>query len=468
MTTKTLQSSQKQRAYTREIMALGAGGLAAGLASSVLQLIAGGHGQPLSMLSFGALLGVAASFIDHREGSSVLRVVLGVVGAVSMILLLGVHSLVALGVGGAFIGAAFSLRHGDNPVQRALIILAYAVALMAGGFTAETLLQVGFFKSFNVPVVQDLLRAVIWSAFLMLPGGLKFLDWQSDEIEAELKAAKAGLTPKHRKHLDNAVATYARVRDELRREEQGELRERAEQVAREVCQGIIALTKRASELEDTVAKTDVRPLEERAQDLERRIRGARDVALRRELMAALEEVIEQMRTRRRMEAACVRIEARQQRYLTALERLHVTLIQNDTLSAKDGAISVSLDELGRLTEEVHWKNLSVDELCGPASDEVEDQEDHGALDELLAELNDLRSGDAVVQPRRSGAAAEPLAVTPQDDDPRSGVVLTQRFTRQDDEDDAVVLPDGADGSIGDEAEHEEDAESQAHVQHQQS
>lgn len=392
--TTTMQRSQKQHAYTREIIALGAGGLLAGLMSSGLQLIAGGHGAPLSVLSFGALLGVAASFTDHREGSSALRVVLGVVGAISMALLLSVHSLLALAVGGAFIGAAFSLNHGTSAMTRVMVVMAYSVALMAGGFTAETLLNVGFFKALNVPVLQDVLRAGIWAAFLMLPGGLKYLEWQGDELEAEFKAARVGLTAKHRDVLDSAAGTYARVRDELRREAQSDLRERAEQVAQEVCQGIIALTRRASELEDTVAKTNTQPLQTRASELERRIRSTRDVTLRRELMAALEEVVEQMRTRQRMEAACVRIEARQQRYLTALERLHVTLIQNDTLSAKDGSVSLSLDELGRLTEEVHWKNLSVDELCGPEDEQEElGHQDDAELDSLLSELHALSHGE---------------------------------------------------------------------------
>lgn len=417
MMTTTMQRSQKQHAYTREIIALGAGGLLAGLMSSGLQLIAGGHAAPLSVLSFGALLGVAASFIDHREGTSALRVVLGVLGAISMALLLSVNSLLALAVGGAFIGGAFSLNHGSSTMTRVMVVMAYSVALMAGGFTAETLLNVGFFKTLNVPVVQDVMRAGIWAAFLMLPGGLKYLEWQGDEIEAEFNAARVGLTAKHRDVLSSAANTYSRVRDELRREAQSDLRERAEQVAQEVCQGIIALTRRASELEDTVSQTNTQPLQERASELERRIRSTRDAALRRELMAALEEVVEQVRTRQRMEAACVRIEARQQRYLTALERLHVTLIQNYTLSAKDGSVNASLDELGHLTEELHWKNLSVDELCGPETEQEElGLQDDAELDSLLSEFHALNHGEepasrvkAKVEPIKE-AAKEPVVL----------------------------------------------------------
>lgn len=432
------QQQSRQRAYTKEVMAIGIGGVLAGLVSSGLQLIAHGHGPALTVLSFSAILGISASFLDHREGSSVLRVVLGALGGIGMVMALAVHPIFAAVLGGGFIGAAFSLRFGNSTVQRAAVVTAYAAALAIGTFIASVLLNVGFFKSFDVPVVKDILTTGMWSLALMLPGGLKFLEWQSDELDSEYKAVRAELKGKHRQTIENAHATYGRIRDELNREEQSDVRERAADIAKEVSRGLIALTRRAAELEETVARTSQSPLEDRAAELEARIRASRDKALKRELAAALEEVVEQMRTRRRMEAACVRIEARQQRFLTALERLHVALVQNDRLASSDSSIGQSLDNLSRLTEEVRWSNLSVDELCG---DEQDDEAQDEQTEALLAELESLQERES------------------------TGVVLSHSAAEESPEAHAI---DGVDGFVvKDDIEDvaEEDAQENLHVQH---
>ena len=71
--------------------------------------------------------------------------------------------------------------------------------------------------------------------------------------------------------------------DEIAREEQEAMRERASSIAAEVSRGLISLTKRSGELSATMRSTQARALEARAQELEDRIRRTRDVSLRREL-----------------------------------------------------------------------------------------------------------------------------------------------------------------------------------------
>lgn len=435
----TSEMIDAQRAYTRELLALGLGGVVAGLAASGLGLIAQGNGAPLSVLSFGAILGLGANLLDAQSGRSVLRLVLGVLGGVSMALLVGVHGLVAAAIGGLFLGAALSLEHGSSLLERGGVWLAYAMALVAAFFTADTLLDVGFLSALkDVPVVHDVLRAGIWSVFLMLPAGLKYVRFDSDEVQAEFRRARAGLDDRHLNTLRTAEDTYGRILEEIAREGQAEVRERSADIAREVAQGLIELTRRSNELHATLNRTQARPLEVRARELEARIRGTRDAALKKELVAALGELVEQMRTRRRLETACARIEARQQRYLTALDKLHVTLVQNDSLSQTAGALNHSLDELSRLTEEVHYKNLSVDDLVDSAFDDleevsdVEDDEIAALLDEVY-ELSGARASADTGLPRPTlpRRSEPPAAASPE---PTEG-------------EDEVVLSDGADGFV---------------------
>ncbi|MEM1347095.1 MAG: hypothetical protein AAGI01_00970, partial [Myxococcota bacterium] len=157
-----------------------------------------------------------------------------------------------------------------------------------------------------------------------------------------------------------------------------------------------------------------RPLEQRVAELEGRIRSASDAVLRKELMGALAEVVEQIRTRRKLEVAAVRLDARQQRYLTSLDRLHVTLVQNDSLTTSDdGALHVSLDELSKLTEEVRWQNLSVEELVGEASAPGQDGRSAALSDAEALELEELLGrarGEESASPALGRVALPPRSV----------------------------------------------------------
>jgi hypothetical protein len=471
----TTRESKDQRAYTKELIALFAGGLTTGLATSGLALIAPEHTGPLSLMALGAIMGLAANFLDRKGASAAVRLVLGVGGGVAMALLFNVHILLAAAVGGLAIGAAFSLEHGSK-AERALVSLAYAGALAAAVYTSQTLLDVGFLRDLkDVPLFGHMTQATIWGLFLMLPAGLKHLQWEHDEMLTEFRAAKVGLDDKHVAALNTGEETYKRILDEIEREGSKDVRERAREIALEVSRGLIELTRRSHELHDRVGRTQMRPLEVRARELESRIRSTRDAALRRELVAGLGEVIEQMRSRRRLEAAVARIEARQQRYLTALDRLHVTLVQNDSLTSSEGALTHSLDELSRLTDEVKYKNLSVDELIDSPFEDLEEQEDEiddAEIASMLDELQDLTTSapGELPKPRLPRRhPSEPVTLDTGDlededadlDEQEQRVVLDESAGV----DGFVSLGDDADPSSPKEVQEEEHVEQTANVTH---
>lgn len=427
-----------QREYSRELLALGVGAVASGLGTTLLSTIAQGNDGPLGVLAFGAVMGLASSLLDAKQSRAILRVVFGVMAGASMALLLGVHWIAAAAVGGLLIGASYAIGFGANMIERVGVALAFALALVGGMFTATTLGGAGIFDAVSDSTLfQNFASHAIWGLFLMLPAGLKYLQWSDDEILAEYKAARAGLAGRHASTLTAAEETYRRVLDEIEREAAKDARERATEIAHEVSRGLIALTKRSSELHKTIERTQERPLEVRARDLESRIKSTRDPALKRELVAGLGELVEQMRTRRRLETACARIDARQQRYLTALEKLHVTLVQNDSLSSTDGALRHSLDELTKLTEEVRWKNLSVDELVNSSFDELEDEQGDDAdaeLSALLSEIDTLTSSDPFVE-----ESALPRVEMPE--------VEEVAFVDSTEEDEQVFASGGVDGFV---------------------
>lgn len=470
----TTRESQDQRAYSKELIALFAGGLTTGLATSGLALIAPEHTGPLALMALGAIMGLAANFLDRKGASAALRLVLGVGGGVAMALLFNVHILLAAAVGGLAIGAAFSLEHGSKG-ERALVCLGYAGALAAAMYTSQTLLDVGFLKSLkDMPLFGHMAQATIWSLFLMLPAGLKHLQWEHDEMITEFRAAKVGLDDKHIGALQTGEETYKRILDEIEREGSKDVQARAQEIAIEVSRGLIELTRRSHELHERVGRTQMRPLEVRARELESRIRSTRDAALRRELVAGLGEVIEQMRSRRRLEAAVARIEARQQRYLTALDRLHVTLVQNDSLTSSEGAITHSLDELSRLTDEVKYKNLSVDELIDSSFDELEEDEeqiDDAEIASMLDELKDLTTsapGELPKPrlPRRQAAEDVTFDAFAGDDASAVDEVEEQVVLEEaDGVDGFVALSDDADPSAPQEVQEEEHVEQSATVPH---
>jgi hypothetical protein len=333
--------------------------------------------------------------------------------------------------------------------------------MLAASYTSSVLLNAGPLEGSGGTLVGEIARAGIWTLFLALATGVKMLDWRGDPMLAELRDTRTLLSHNARELIDAATVAYERVLSEIEREKSPEVARRAAEIAQELARATIALTRRAHELHDSLKQLEQRPLDRRARELEERARAARDPALKHELLAVLAEIVEQMHTRSRLEAATVRLEARAQRYVTALERLHITLVKSDSLNDSDHAAHSALDDLIRLTEEVRWQNLSVDDLIGP-EEQREEQPGGPQLDDFLSQIESLNlpTRDEIKADAEKTTSAPPqvepepprvVLTTPTDDEP---VVFQSADARADEPSTA----DGTDGSI-DEAQQEQ----QAHV-----
>lgn len=347
------------RAYTREAMLLIGGGAAAGILTQVLELVAATTVAPLAALTFGSVLGLGANLTDAKEGTPMLRLILAILGGILWAgLMMTVHPLVGAGVGGFLIGAGYSLEEGDTRLERAWNWTMYAIALALGAFTASALIPSG--TGFLGLVGSGL----IWGVFLAFAGGLKRLNFSRDEISSEFKEAEAELDGQEKDNVRNGRALYEQIVRELERARERRTRDRATEIARETSRALIALARRSAELSVAAQVTSQRHLQMRVIELDERIKVARDQEVKVQLEATLDELLEQLRVRERLNVARARLEARGERCFTALERLHVTLLQGASGALGEGALDESIENLERLSEEIHWRNLSVEELVG--------------------------------------------------------------------------------------------------------
>ncbi len=371
-------SLKAPRKYSREIMLLVGGGALAGVVATLLNAIAGASEPALFALSFGGIVGLLTNLTDPREGTPALRLVLAIIGGASMALLLAVNSFAAAAALGLFIGMSLSLDHGDSSAERAFVVVMHALALVPAAFVVEVLAPM-----IPTELAQLVFSGGVFGVFLSFASGLKRVDWQRDELLAEFKDAYADLRGEERETIRSGRIIYEQIVRELERAEQ-QTRDRAADIASETGHALIAITRRSQQLRSAVEKTGHRQLQSRIAEIDRRIEEARDATVERELRATLKELAEQVKARRRFDVARARLEARQQRCFTALERLHVSLVQAS--AGDDAGVIESIESLERISDEIRWRNLSVDELVG---DEVEPEASEADVDEILA---DARAG----------------------------------------------------------------------------
>ena len=379
-------SVDSPRKLTKETLILLGGGAISGLVASGLHLIAGTTNPALSALAFGGVIGLMVNFADPRDGAPTLRLVLAVLAGIAMAILLSVHWAAAAAVGGLLFGAAFSL---DNTgAEKAFFGVLFALAMTGGLYVSNVL---GAF--IDVAFVQNVFAASTWGLFLAFASGLKRVQWSRDEVRAEFADAYAELNGAERETIHNGRVLYDQILRELERTNDKSQAERAIEIATETSRALIAITQRSQQLREGAAKTSQRGLQSRIVALDERIQNAKDKTVRKELEATLEQLVEQVKVRKRFDVARARLEARQQRCFTALERLHVALVQSGT-GADDAAVLDSIESLEKLSDEIRWRNLSVDELVGD-SDEVpnEDTETDDIVAELRAELESSSEGE---------------------------------------------------------------------------
>lgn len=436
-------SLSENRAFGRESLIAIGGGVLSGVVATGLGVIAGATLPQLAALAFGALVGLAANFADDTNSTPMLRLILAIAGGAAMALLWPLNALIAGAAGGVLLGSAFVLGEEHSTVERLGLIGLYGLWMTAAVFVTQTLS--GLVES---AFIANVFTGATWGTFLAFAGGLRRLEWRRDEVLATFKAAEADLHGELASTVTSGRVLYEQILRELERAPAKD-RERASEIASETSQALIALCRRADELQSASERTSERKLQMRVVELDERIAGTDDASVRRELEAALDELLHQVKVRKRLDVARARLEARQQRCFTALERLHVSLIQSGTGgSGDDAAVLESLSSLEKLTDEIRWRNLSVEELCGPADSpdaslEIDD-------DDLIATI-------------RAGLESKPDVardVVSNDEPAETPTVLdTAAFA-----DDVDASPEGlSDGPPGTDGNLE--SESEVHVEH---
>lgn len=347
------------RVYQREAVLLFGGGALSGGVAAVLQVIAGAPISELSALAFGAIVGLLANLTDSKQGTPMLRLTGALVGGAAMAGLWQIHPIMAGLVGGGFLGLSLSVGEARSHAERVGIWLLYSVALAAGVFVTSRLGGTFADNSFAL----SLMTGGVWGLFLAFAAGLKRLEWQRDELWSEFRDAEAELKGAEAEDITSGRVLYEAILKELERSKETDLKDRARGITEETCRALIAFAKRSSELQYAADVTQHRQLRKRVVDMQERMQTTRDPQVIKEMEATLHELTEQLRVRARLEVARLRLEARRQRCFTALERLHVSLLQSGG-GAFDSALEESIESLERLTDEVSWRNLSVDELAG--------------------------------------------------------------------------------------------------------
>lgn len=395
-------SVENSRKYTKESWILIGAGAVSGVVASGLHLIAGSAHAALTSLAFGAIVGLSVNLSDPREDTPMLRLVLSMIAGALIAGLLSVHWALAAVVGGALFGLAFTIGDASTKVERAFFTGVYGLALLGAMFVTIVASQ-----EIDQPFVLTVFTTTTWGLFLAFAAGLKRVKWSRDEVVAEFNDAYADLRGEDRETIRSGQTLYNQIVSELERDGDARHVTRGMQIATETSRALIALTRRAQQLREGVQITSKRDLNERIVALDERIAATSDATVKRELQVTLEQLVAQVNVRRRFDVARARIESRQQRCFTALERLHIALVQSGA-GDSDAAVIESIESLEQLSDEIQWRNLSVDELT---SDEVEPPAD-ADHDAIVAELREQAAAAAVAEQASASQEEVELIIEP--------------------------------------------------------
>ncbi len=349
-------SLKNPRAFGREFRVLMVSGILAGVIASVLGAAVGTITPLLTVLTFGSILGLVANFSSVKSATPMLRLVLAILGGVIWVFLIRFHWAIGAGVAGLLFGGAFSLNDADSLSDKIIGWIIFSVALMLAVFTTN-----GLFSSLT-DIVQNVLSSATWGLFLAVAAGLKRLEWIRNETISSFRESYSEASGEERDSLRSGRVLYEQILAELNRLDEA-TGKRAKDIADETSRALIAFARRAAELQLAEERTEGRNLEARVFELDQKILKTKDLIVRKELKAVLKEIVEQLRVRRRFGTAKAKLDARVQRCFTALERLHLSLVQMGSGDA-DVLLDESLSSIEQLAEELRWRNLSVDELIG--------------------------------------------------------------------------------------------------------
>ncbi len=391
-----------ERRFNRDLGVLFTGGLASGLVAAVLVAMAGTHQFELMALSFGGLVGVAAAFTGGDRETPTLRVVLALLGG---ILVAGAFptGLAAAVLGGGVLGLGLTVD--SEWSERITSMVVFALALGAAVFTTSTLFEDGFLQPANVPLVRELMTGGIWGTFMAAGAGLKQLRWNHDPTLTRLREIVGEVGAAERGYLQAARKLYGPIQTELDRTDDEQLRNHARRITAETLRALERLTRRSTELRDAMISNPGRNLGRRLERIDAQLDATPDPSVREELKAARRELVQERQARERLETAVTRLEVRQQRCITALERLHMNLVETGNDSG-DLRLEASLENLEELTDEIQWRNLSLDDICDPVSDEIERVAEFESGDFSETVLDEVEEGFEAGPDESSKASSE--------------------------------------------------------------
>lgn len=346
--------------FDRDFAVAGIAGVVSGLVASLLFAIAGSHHHEMMALSFGGVLGVAASFRSGEGATPILRVIASLAGAVIFASTFPTASIAAL-LGGGLFGLALAVD--EDHIGRLAASLSSAAAIGAAYFTTATLFEAGVPDIAGMPIVGDVLTGGVWGVFLVAAGGIRRLRWNGDAIVRQLERAAEEIGEPERGMVRAARDLYEPVCRAIERLEDDSLGERAERIVEEIVCAHVRFSRRAFELREASGVQQGGDIDVRLRSIDERLEETSSDEVIEELEAARREYHRQSQIRERIETAITRLEVRQRRCVTALERLHMQLVEHGRADGAMMRLEDSVEELDELTDRMKWRSLSVEEIC---------------------------------------------------------------------------------------------------------
>ncbi len=390
----------------------------AGAAGALLGLVARtwmveGFDYACLMALTGAGIGAAAGLLRSDYNKIAVGAIAGgalgaLAGAVATISALGATAALT---GAALAGIGAGLIWGPEAAPRPARAVAYGLMAVIGLFVSTKLFLTAspIFELLGQPGAQDAATGATLGFFLSLGGTVGRLTLDRDEVKHLWSETRESLKGDMAELAQQGVTLYDEIIGRLnRRSKEGKdlaILDEARRVSSETTQRLILLARRWCEIEGSVDGTARPRLEARREALEGKIATVKDSVIRAEYQAVIKTLDEQLAGFDKIDIARERLVARMHRCLASLERVSLMVLQLSTSDAQDASLSIKpeLYRLDEMSDELSWKTLSIDDLCGP--DEASPPEGVEALDGLPAAAAATSAAVAPAEP--AGEVREP-------------------------------------------------------------
>lgn len=355
---------EKPHRFQREYTSIFGGAAIAAGAATLLQIIAGWEIPWMSGLAFGGIVGLVLSLRDQEEGTWFLRLALALLGGISLGFLAQFSWLMGAFVGGVLLAFAVFATDKEPYDWRTYGVVGFTGLLTALGFYTADVLAAGY-----PAFIANSITCMTLAFFLSTGVGARRLSARPNPMADEYTDALQTMTPRDRDRLKMGRKTYEEIRARIA-SFPPEFASRAESAVDETFAALVKTLKRNSEMRTLPKRQTLFELEKKIAEYEKQLAHADDPQVKGAIMEVLDELIAQKRERNRLEAARVRVEARVEKCFTALDRLHISLIQSGSSDTHDG-LRYTMDELEDLNDSLAAQELTLEELLhdtGPGAD----------------------------------------------------------------------------------------------------